>query len=246
MNFATSALQMRIEQQSLEEGRQRYLRRDDNMKVQSVKGVPHRIITGALDDVSLAIRDTIKEQTNSHGMKAVWYETLKDMSTDLLSYIGLNSCFDAILMKEQRTSLLVKIGRKVEMECFSDALKKHDKDMAKRLIKRAKENHSSQQYRYKGIRNIAAKEGFVVDKWTKKFCIQIGAPILDGILSGCDVFQQFSINDVKGKTKIFVQLTKEAEMLMDQMKFDESWLEPCYSPMVCKLSTPYGHGRVIC
>ena len=33
MNFATSALQMRIEQQSLEEGRQRYLRRDDNMKV---------------------------------------------------------------------------------------------------------------------------------------------------------------------------------------------------------------------
>ena len=236
MNLAPSAQQMRIEQQSLEEGRQRYLRRDDNMKVQSIKGVPHRIITGALDDVSKAINDNIndqvKHQRETGGCPPVWFKTLKGMSTDLLAYIGLNSCFDAILMKEQRTGLLIKIGRKVEVECFSDALRKHDKDMAKRLIKRAKENHSSQEYRYKGIRNIAAKEGFVVDKWTKKFCIQIGAPILEGILKGCDVFQQFTINDTKGKTKIFVQLTKDAEMLMDQMKFDESWLEPCYSPMV--------------
>lgn len=231
MTIVLSALQMRREQEALEEGRQRYLDRDGKMKTESAKGVPHKVISGALDAVSLELAETIKSQSKV-GTKTAWYETLKDMSTDLLAYIGLNSCFDGILMKEQRTSLLVKIGRRVEIECFSTSLKKHDKGMHKRLVERATVSHSSQPHRYKSIRNVAAKEGFKVDKWSKKFCIQVGAPVLDAILKGADVFQKFETNDHRGKTKIFIQLTKEAEAAMAQHKFDESWLEPCYSPMV--------------
>ena len=150
------------EQQMFKEGRERYLSRLENNNKPSTQNNPHRLITDALPNVSDAIRKTIEiEDNKGDGRKYSWYKDIKAVDTDLLAYLGLNSCMDAVAAGSSLTSAITKIGHRIELEAWAAGLKLHDVNLSRRIETKVTKDHSSDRYRIKAARIIAFDHCYV-------------------------------------------------------------------------------------
>jgi len=147
-------------------GFERYQGRQEKQKP-SQQEVPHRIIVEALpkvsDAITLALQEDLQRFSSGFGKRSVWYEELENQDPDVLAYIGLNCCFDAVLHSNVLTTALSNIGSRIEHEKWAEGLQTHDKDLFKRLSTQVTKAHSSERYRFKAMRIIADKEGYSVN-----------------------------------------------------------------------------------
>ena len=234
----TKDVQAALEENMKTEGQQRYINRQSKMTSASTMNEPHKLITSAISKVSQEITSMIKLQTEaptdggSGGRPRQWLQHLKDVDVDTLAYIGLNTCFDSVLSFGSLTSTASKIGRRVELENFALGLSQFDPTLHKRITSQVTKDHTSQVYRIKAARNIAAKEGYKPAKWSAKDCVVVGGPILSAVLSASDLFTTFDMNAGTTNTKMVIGLTEEARANLFQMETDASWAEPMYGPLV--------------
>ena len=234
----TAETQASLEDKMKTDGHQRYIKRQSKMTSASTMNEPHKLISSAISKVGAEIKTLVQTEVQkfnsggSNGRPRAWLELLKDIDTDTLAYIGLNTAFDAVLKFGSQTSTLSKIGRRIELENFALGLSKFDKTLHNRITKQVTKDHTSQVYRIKAARIIAAKEGYKPPKWTSKDCVTAGGPILSAVLKVSDLFTTFDVNHGTTNTKMVIGLTEEARANLFQMQSDAAWAEPMYGPMI--------------
>lgn len=220
------------EQEMFREGRERYLSRLENNNKPSTQNNPHRLITDALPNVSEAIRNTIEsEDRKGDGRKYSWYKDIKSVDTDLLAYLGLNSCMDAVAAGSSLTSAITKVGQRIELESWAAGLKEHDVNLSRRIESKVTKDHSSDRYRIKAARIIASKAGYERTKWTEERRVKVATPVINAILEFSGVFDIWEQKKPKNTIRR-IGLTEEASKRLADMDFDSSWQEPMLAPMI--------------
>ena len=229
-----SQAQEDAEKTMIQRGHERFQQRQSKLQA-SQQEAPHDLISEALPVVSKAIAKAIADEEarfqSGQGRKSEWYEELKDQDTDILAYLGLNICYDSVIYSQTLTSTLATIGTRVEHERWALDLKLFDKVLFKRLVSQVSRDHNSVPHRVKAGRNIARKEGFTRERWSKAKRINLAAPIVSAILEASDIFVVETSTEAL-KTKRHLSLTPEAEGLVREYAFDASWVEPLFGPLV--------------
>ena len=236
------------ERKMLERGKDRYLKRylgDDGQldKRRSSHNNPHNIIKGALSKVSKDIQESIeKEKTKEGGRPSRWYSEMKDLDVDILAYLGLVTCFEAVTQSLSHTSCIVKIAERVEREIWSKELRDFDNNLPKddRFLKgvvdKVTKEHSSEKYRKNALSAIARKKGFkskFKERWKGKDKIPFAEPVINAVLRTSGVFEIWE-KSIPKKTHKMVGLTYEARQMLDKMDFDSMWNEPMLAPITYK------------
>ena len=237
MNTPMTTLSQRqtdLEYKMQQKGHERFNHRQEN-QAPSQLGIPHQIITEAIPRVSAGIKITLAENlrrvSEEGGCHSSWYDHLSKIDPEVLAYIGLNCCFDGYVRQSTRAKVLNNIGRRVEHELWASGLKSYDKSLFTRLVKQVTKAHSSEVYRFKSMRIIAAKEGYKVAAWKETNKVIIASPILSSILEHTDVFEVVEVVE-KLKSKQFIVMTQAASDVFSQMTERQSWSEPMFGPMV--------------
>jgi DNA-directed RNA polymerase len=224
--------QIEREQEMFTTGRERYLSRLENNSKPSTQNNPHRLITDALPKVSEAIHETIAaEDSKGDGRKYSWYQDIKTVDCDLLAYLGLNSCMDAVASGSSLTSTITKIGHRIELESWAIGLKNFNSKLAKRIEEKVTKDHSSERYRIKAARIIASKAGFKQQAWSEERRVKVATPVLNAILEYSGVFDKWEQQKPRNTIRK-IGLTDEASARLAEMDFDSSWQEPMLAPMI--------------
>ena len=231
---STYEAQIDLEKTMINRGQDRYNKRQETLRA-SQQETPHDLISDALPKVSLAITKVIADEqtrfTSGQGKPSLWFEELRDHDVDTLAYIGLNVLYDTVIYNQTLTSALATIGTRVEQERWAQDLQVEDKVLFKRLVKQVTKDHTSDRYRLKAARNIAAKEGFSRQRWSKAARVSLASPIVNAILEAVDIFMVEEAT-IEMKTMRNITLTPEATAWVREKAFDASWAEPMFGPLV--------------
>jgi DNA-directed RNA polymerase, mitochondrial len=231
---ATELLEDEIlrEQKMFREGRERYMSRQERNSLSSTQTNPHKLITDSLPKVSEALKKTIVTEANKkEGRKYSWFADVVSVDTDLLAYIGLNTCMDAVAIGASLTSAITKIGLRIELEAWAKGLKEHDKALSRRIENKVTRDHSSERYRVKAARIIASKGGYEIPKWTEERRVKAAAPVINAILEHSGIFDVWEQSRPKNTVRR-IGLTTEASDRLAMMDFQSSWQEPMLAPMI--------------
>lgn len=229
------------EQQMIDNGRQRFLKRQESLLNASTQTNSQKIISSALVRVAQAIRQTIAAQEASKSRDPCWYKDLQGIDADLLSYIALNTCMESVATKATYASCLNRIGRRVELEHWAAGLKLHDQTKARRIETQVKKDHSSTMYRIKAARITAAKDhvdqdgnkvpGYRPEIWPPSRLVKVAGPLLNAVLEFSEIFDVWEASKPK-KTVKKMGMTEQAQEALADMDHKASWLEPQFSPMI--------------
>ncbi len=230
-----TVLQQQIEREHkmFDQGRQRYMGRLEKNQSRSTQDNPHSIITNALTRVSKAISAAIDAETESkgRGRKFAWYYDIQGLDTDLLAYLGLNTCMDSVSIGASLTSALTKIGKRVELEVWALGLKEHDSKLSKRIETKVTKDHSSEVYRIKAAKIIAKKAGYEFEKWTEERRVKVATVILNAILEHSSVFDVWEQKRPRNTIRR-IGLTAAASNQLANMDHQCSWQEPMLAPLI--------------
>lgn len=230
--------QLDREQSMFNMGRERYNNRSNNQQP-SNRNIEHTIASNAIEDVSLEINSVIKEEQSRLSTykdtvyKSEWFDELVLVNPDVLSYIGLNLCFDRAAMKQTLTQVMASIGERIELEVWSLGLEEYDKKVSRLVNKQATEGHSSFHYRKRNALRAASKFGYQRDKWTKKKRVKCASVIINAVLSSCDLFEIVELKTLVN-TRKYIKLTDATALLVSEGHFDAAFAHPMYSTMVCE------------
>ena len=213
-------------------GRERYLGRLETNHRPSTQNNPQSLITQALPKVAAGIRSAIAaESERVMGRPSIWLNDLKDLDADILAYIGLNACMDSTVSHGKKTSLLAKIGHRVELEVWAQGLKKHDKTLFSRLTKYVEGQHPGLKQRETAARSIAAKSQYCVKDWEQQRRVKVASPILSAVLEHSGIFETWEKFNRNGTDKR-IGLTFAASDALANMDYEASWQEPMLAPMI--------------
>ena len=227
------ATQILREQRMFDQGRERYLNRQEGSMKPSTQNNPHRLITDALPKVAEGLTAAIESEQESkgRGRKYAWYYDIKNLDVDLLAYIGLNTCMDSVSVNGTLTSTLTKIGKRVELEIWAAGLQEHDKKLASRIEQKVTKDHNAEVYRIKAAKIIAKKAGYDASAWTEERRTKVAVPIMNAVLEHSGVFEVWEQERAK-RTIRRVGLTLEASTRLAEMDFHCSWQEPILAPLI--------------
>jgi len=202
--------QITLEQQMISDGRDRYLDRQADLKNLAISKTHSRFMDEAVDTVSLYLqqyKDDL-DTKDGHLQKPQWYQMLCDLDTDLLAYLTLSTCMEAVGQHWPRNKFLIRIGMRVEMEYYSMDLKAYDNQLYNRLQKEAIRRHSGLKQRKDYVSAVAAKEGFKYSWWSNEKRTKMSQPLFNAVMEGCDMFETWTATE-KGKDIVRLGFTKE-------------------------------------
>ena len=232
--------QLRAEKLMMDDGRERYLNRLRKMKVKSATNEHHKLIEDEHIKVSTEISKAIQEASNSLGRRPVWLDYVEQLDVELLAVAALTVFVDCSGANTLRNTLLVKLGKAVEMERWYKDFVSYDSALANRINKFVKARHTSVTHRKQAMVTIARKEGFdqkMVDKTETgdDILVRIGTLLYNSVLMASDMFEEVETTDFengKFKTRKSIELTAEAVEIIARQTEAASWLEPMFRPMI--------------
>lgn len=229
----TLADQITLEQQMISAGRDRYLDRQADLKNLAVSKTHGRFMDDAVVGVAAYLQQYKHELDNKaeHLQKPQWYEMLCDLDLELLSYLTLSTCMEAVGQHWPRNKFLIRIGMRVEMEYYSISLKKFNKNLYNRLQKEAIRRHSGLKQRKDYVSAVAAKEGFEYTWWSNEKRTKMSQPLFNAVMEGCDMFETWTATE-KGKDIVRLGFTKEFSDTLAAADFEESWSHPILMPTI--------------
>lgn len=212
-------------------GRDRYLKRQEKQEL-SLQTSPYKLITGAIERVRSHLSETIEtEMAKGSGRRFSWAEDISIVDPELLAYIGLTVCMDAVGRNSTRNSTLATIGHRIEMEVWAKGLREYDKKLAQRIETKATRDHDASRYRVKAVKIMAGKSGYVQPEWHDERRVKAAAPVYNSVLAASEVFEAWT-QGVGKKTAVRVGMTPEASDALATMEYEASWHEPLYEPMI--------------
>ena len=230
-------LQLSIEEKSLQEGKERYLRQQERRELDQGFGARNdvsKLIKGCLPILSQAIESYLTSASNKgKGKTAIAVAYLQELSPDTLATITLSYAFGVIRRQPPLTSTLIMVGRGVESELWGLALEKFDPKLYERLVSRATKTHGSVSYRRKAVKATAAKEGFMFERWSDDVRMKVAEPLVNCLLQSLpEVFEIYTTFKKFDNCEKWFGLTKEASEYLRELTEAEAWMHPVFRPMV--------------
>ena len=235
-------LQHTLEQTSANQGRDRYLRRQQ--RIEDDQGFGSRddslkFIKKCHPKLTQAISEYLEGASNGgKGRTPTAVSYLNNLDPDLIAHLALTSIFTSIGRSDHLQNTLTLLGRNVEAELWAKALEDHDEALYGRLVHRATRTHGAVAYRKKAVRATASKEGFKIEAWADDTRVAVASPLVNLVLETLpEVFETTLI--YKGNTSHrSLQLTQEASDYFANITEIQSWMHPVFKPMVVK-PTPW-------
>jgi DNA-directed RNA polymerase len=230
-------IQLKLEQQALDEGREKYLKQQERTEQDQGYGSRKdvsKIIKGCLPLLSASISEYVSKSSNKgKGKTATGVQYLAELDPDLLASLTLSSIFSRLRRKPTITNCLVALGRAIESELWAKALAEFDNKLFNRLVVRATKTHGSHAYRTKAVKTTAAKEGFLIERWADDTRMKVAEPLLNSLLKTLpQVFETYSTYKKFNQTQKWLGLTEEARQYLSEITEAESWMHPSFKPMV--------------
>ncbi len=232
-------------------GRRRYLARIKKNKNLATQHHVHALVNQKQEAVQAYLEAVIAEQQSGSGRQFLWYDQIKDVPVETLSVIALSTSLNAVGIGATLASALVEAGRAVEMESWSRWLRSVNKEFESRVLKKVMADHTSVKHRKRAMKNIARKEGYVREPWSKELCVKVGSLLMNAVIASTDLFtvweknQQtqrglktskrigFSWEDLESsKNKFHFAMSDDVTDRLDVLNEESSWLEPMLTPMV--------------
>lgn len=224
------------ERKSLEDGRLRFLKRQERVaedQGQSEREANLKMTRDCLPLLTQAFERAVPELNNKGaGRTPVAFSYLQHLEADLIARVTLSALFNSISKADHLQNTLVHLGRLLESELWSKALSAYDTSLHNRLVTRVNRVHGNTKYRQKAIRATAAKQGFKEEPWTDDLRVTVAGPCLNVALAELsDIFQLTTVHKGR-KTLRAVKLTDAA--FEELMATEEllSWMQPVFTPMV--------------
>ena len=161
----------------------------------------HKVKEKCVLDIAAAF-DSFKAIVDSGagGPKPKWYPLLEQMSSAQVAEIALTACLDAIGKDWTLNVLFHQCGRMFNTHLFHVTLmnaetadeRRANKRLLKNLDERAK-NAVTQENRSEWALEKAAAKGFVWNDLDEHTLRSVGAIMVSGVFSGCDVFEKQEI-----------------------------------------------------
>jgi DNA-directed RNA polymerase len=233
MGIALENEQKIREAKMIEDGRTRFNNKVNKSKVTSLtSNEAHSLIKDAFSDVEenlsklMTYQSELREQRRMKGIS----ECLK-LDTSILSYIGLNSCWDAAMLGTTYTTLLARIGHKIELEIWASGLKEFDSYFATGLEAEVSKTSNPEHYKIFEAKRRAAKKGYTVEEWDDAKRSLAAQHVLNAVLEATNLFEIFD-GGTPQKTRRQLGLTPFSRDALHQKLFDASWAEPALGPMI--------------
>jgi DNA-directed RNA polymerase len=233
----TMELQLSLEEQSLNEGRNRWLKNQEKKEQNQGYGARNdvsKLIKGCLPLLSQHISAYLTNASNGgKGKTATAVAFLRELSPDTLASLTLSIVFGSIRRQPLLSQVLIILGRAVENELWGKALEEFNPKLYERLVARAVKTHGSISYRRKAVRATAVKEGFMFERWADDTRVKVAEPLLNSLLQSLpQVFEVYTTYEKFDKVQKWLGITQEASQYLVELTEAESWMHPVYRPMV--------------
>lgn len=222
-----------LEQQALNDGNKRYFKSLESSTSRNAildRSDLKKVLKEALPLVSEELKRKLGEEQK--GRHSLAHQVLKNLDPDLISLVGLSSCFQIISKHKPLVSICYSIGMGIDNELWAARLYQKDPKMAKRLVERAKKSHGSVSYRRKAVKAVASKEGITSAILADDERVKVGGWVLDVVLKAVpEVFTHYTVKSKSSEVN-YVSLTEEASQAIADVREVQSWMHPAYKPMV--------------
>jgi len=213
-----------------------------------------RQLQEALPKVAEGLRADIEEARASKGRRPEWLKSLVHLDPYSLAYIGLHTCYNAVLSGQTLASVTQEVGKLIDKECLKfDLLEGPDEKTNrdnKRIIEMVSKTHSSAAVRLKSLRNIATKNGvkslyfgIAKDKSERRQHhrrrVSSSGPILSAVMQHCEIFEKTTVMTKANMSKTTLSFTPEAEAALEKSAAYLEWMEPLLKPMAMALPNPW-------
>ena len=221
------------ESKMIEVGRSRFNNKVNKSKVTALtSNEAHSIIKNTFPEVEenlvkfINYQDELRVQRQTKG-----FSDIKRVNPGYLTYIGLNSCWDAAMLGTTYTTLLSRIGKRVELEIWANGLKEYNKAFYNALEIDVSKVPNPAHVKVWQARYKASANGYQVDEWTEARRALVGQHVLNSILQATDLFEIYDGGSPK-KTRRLIGLTEFSRTALREKLFDASWTEPALGPMI--------------
>lgn len=233
MSISLESEQKIRETKMIEVGRSKFNQKVNKSKVTSLtSNEAHSIIKDAFSSVEenlsklMNYQSDLREQRRTKGIS-----DLTKVDPNYLAYIGLNSCWDGAMHQSSYTTMLTRIGRKIELEIWAKGLKEFNKAFSMSLETEVSKTATPEHYKIFEAKRRAEKEGYKVPDWLDDRRSLAGQHVLNAVLEATDLFEIYDGGTPK-KTKRQIGLTEFSRDALHQKLFDASWTEPALGPMI--------------
>ena len=226
------------EQTMLRKGHDRYFDRLRKMARTSVQPGPSKVVDAEAKAVSEAITKQIEDaQERNAGREPPWLPFVTPLCPDVLAMVALSVFMDGVGHQNGKQTLLVRLGRAIEMERWGALLRAYDSKLEKRIIDKVMKDHSSMRYRWTAAKGIARAAGAPkVEPWSDKEACRHGEVLFNAVMSATDLFEFWAetVPTNKGGFKDVsrVCFTEGASARIASIHEDASWCQPMFAPMI--------------
>ena len=228
--------QLQRELKSLEDGRLRFLRRQE--RVQEDQGAGAReaqlkltkdLVIVLASWIEYELKSLRSTKANKKPSSLVYLEAIDPL---VLARLTLHVLWNQVGACNHITNTLALLGKEVETEVWAKALEDYDSALFKRLVTRTTKVHGSLKYRKKALKATAAKQGFKPEPWSADLRVTVAGPLLNAALKGLSAVFELSTHQVGRKTTKRVSITPEASRSLQDIEEYLSWMKPVFTPMV--------------
>ncbi len=228
------AVQINIEQDALERGRERFLKVFSKSAQRDGLGstsIIRPLLSSSVEDVVVSLEGILKGFRNPKP-KAQQVDAVKilpEVDLPKAALIGLSCSVSAAAKGDFLPVLAERVGQLVENELWLSAFQASDPKAAARISDLAAKRNPDPKSRRKAIKATAAKAGFNgVPEWDRAKRARIGSFVVNAVLAACpDVFEVHKVRDQRA-----IRFTPDAAAMIAQDIETVSWCQPMYQPMV--------------
>jgi len=243
------SLQIQLEEDMTRRGAEKYFRSIDYAKRASrEEGTAYgqTILSHRLEILSKAIAAWIEEAGSGNvTRRASAYYKLKDIDTNVLSFLTLKNVLSGISSARTLQFVAVGIGTAVEDELRFAKIRASERKQYEKLVLGAKKRSAQHYKHYYAVRQAEKIDHW--DKWSRVDRLHVGIKLLDLLIDTLGIVEVAHQKADKNQSIKYVRPTPETVEWIEKRNDVASMLRPVYEPMVVKpkdWTDPYDGGYI--
>lgn len=232
------------EQEMLDKGKDRYLKKLERQKYLSKDNIHSTILDKAMPNVIKGIEDYISLKELSRGSLPKGFNDFVGIPVPTLAHIGLRAICDCCGTHSARTpqTAMTKIGRQVQAELFAIDLEENKKkyylDKNEELKSTDIKNNILREVSELGFKNngqklakvykLAEKEGILRREWDADKCAEVGMHIYDVTMTSSGLFKE-TVYRTKNNTKKTIEFLAQVVLEIQESTSLKAFMKPMLS-----------------
>lgn len=226
--------QGRLEEEMVEMGRERYLRKVRRAKetsIESTTSVGQYLLSESMEKLAEALKSWIAAAKSAPGRRHRALENLQLLPVKVTAGLTARAVLDCISSERKITSTATIIGRMIEDEVKFRTLKEEEPALWNQ-IHRTLDRFKSQKTKSKFINKTAKYHKIVLPQWDRRVAASVGLTLIELLRQSTGIIDVITRKDPNGKSFTILRPTDELLKWMKETHEYNSCLSPVWLPMV--------------